>query len=106
MFSFTPGFLQKIEVNEQMSTGGGFFCFGVNFCNVVTIFFGGLFGDSLSDKYWSKKKWKNKQNWVFFFFGVGVSVNLKEFGKICYTFHTKKYFANFRTQVTKTFGKF
>jgi hypothetical protein len=53
----------------------------------------------------AKKNGKISRTGVFFF-GVGVSVNLKEFGKICYTFHTKKHFANFRTQVTKTFGKF
>jgi len=112
VFSFTPGFLQKIEVNEHMSTGSGFF-FGANFCNVVTIFLGGLFVDSLSDKCWSKKKWKNKQNWFlffffsfFFFFGGGGECKFEEFAKICYTFHTKKHFANFRTQVTKIFGKF
>lgn len=74
---------------------------------MVTIFFGGLFGDSLSDKYWSKKKWKNKQNWffLFFFFGV-VGVNLKNLEKYATLSIPKTILANFGTQVTKTFGKF
>jgi hypothetical protein len=73
----------------------------------VTIFFGGLFGDSLSNKYWSQKKWKNKQNWVFFGGGGGRgSVNFKNLEKYATLSIPKNILAKFWAQVTKPFGKF